>query len=214
MKLSFENGMASPILTIAYSIVSMSIYLMLHSYIWQVLSSNLSNSSSFQPFLPHLSPLLPKPKSEILTKPNCSKSPLFTNNNASPLPSSSQAKASNASSTKCSERVGSTATTVDAATSTRLRPSSLKMKARAKQLRLLSGRALATECGVGSQSHLLHKQQSLPSLSVTFCQYVTAIYLERQRGNGRISLFWKMFSPHVCPQVYLSNEHDWPWQTV
>ena len=166
---------------------------MLHSYIWQVLSSNLSKSSSFQPFLPHLSPLLPKPKSEILTKPNCSKSPLFTNNNASPLPSSSQAKASNASSTKCSERVGSTAMTVDAATSTRLRPSSLKMKARAKQLRLLSGRALATECGVGS--HLFHRQLQTAifalfvNLTVTFCQYVTAIYLERQRGNGKISLF-------------------------
>ena len=192
--------MASPILTIAYSIVSMSIYLMLHSYIWQVLSSNLSKSSSFQPFLPHLSPLLPKPKSEILTKPNCSKSPLFTNN-ASPLPSSSQAKASNASSTMFCERVSSTAIKVDAATSTRLRPSSLKMKARAKQLRLLSGRALATECGVGS--HLFHRQLQTAifalfvNLTVTFCQYVTAIYLERQRGNGRISLFWKMFSPHV-----------------
>ena len=212
--------MASPILIIAYSSleVSMSTYMVLHSYIWQVLSSNLSNSSSFQPFLPHLSPLLPKPKSEILTKPNCSKSPLFTNNNASPLPSSSQPKASNASSTKCSERVGSTVTTVDAATSTRLRPSSLKMKARAKQLRLLSGRALATECGVGS--HLFHRQLQTAifalfvNLTVTFCQYVTAIYLERQRGNGKISLFWKIFSPHVCPQVYLSNEHDWPWQTV
>ena len=160
--------MASPILTIAYSIVSMSIYLMLHSYIWQVLSSN---SSSFQPFLPHLSPLLPKPKSEILTKPNCSKSPLFTNNNASPLPSSSQAKASNASSTKCSERVASTAMTVDAATSTRLRPSSLKMKARAKQLRLLSGRALATECGVGS--HLFHRQLQTAIFALFVCHILS-----------------------------------------
>ena len=129
---------------------------MLH---FKVLASNLSHSSSFHPFLPHLSPLLPKPKSEIPTKPNCSTSPFFTNN-ASPLSSSSQAKAGEPSSTKLSERAASVATTVDASTSTRLRPSSLKMKARAKQLRLLSGRALATECGVGfvTASHILHKR--------------------------------------------------------
>ena len=116
--------------------------------ICQVISSSVSNSASFHPFLPHLSPLLPKPKSEILT-PNCSKSPLLTQqiNTASPLPSSSQAKASMPSSTKFFERPRTER--VDVATSTRIRPSSLKMKARAKQLRLLSGRALATECGVG-----------------------------------------------------------------
>ena len=121
---------------------------MLHSNICQVISSSVSNNASFHPFLPHLSPLLPKPKSEILT-PNCSSSPLLIQqiNNASPLPSSSQAKASKPSSTKFFERPRTER--VDAATSTRIRPSSLKMKARAKQLRLLSGRALATECGVG-----------------------------------------------------------------
>merc|ERR1719234_2038722 len=66
----------------------------------QVISSSVSNSASFHPYLPHLSPLLPKPKSEILT-PNCStSSTLLTQhiNNASH--SSSQAKVSKLSSTK------------------------------------------------------------------------------------------------------------------
>ena len=134
--------------------MSVSKYLMMLHSICQVLSSSISNSSSFHPFqLPHLSPLLPKPKSEILT-PNCSKSPLFTTqhtNNASPLPSSSQVKASNPSSTTTFEKARTE--TVDASTSTRPRPSSLKMRVRAKQLRLLSGRVLSTECGVGFLKH-------------------------------------------------------------
>merc|ERR1719234_2393310 len=151
----------------------------------QVISSSVSNSASFHPYLPYLSPLLPKPKSEILT-PNCSSSStLLTQQMNNAAHSSSQAKVSKLSSTKFFERPRTER--VDAATSTRIRPSSLKkMRARAKQLRLLSGRALATECGAGTtcgassqpdliQNHFLiarmlrflrHSRQKVPYLNI------------------------------------------------
>ena len=123
-------------------------------------------TSSFHPSLPQLSPLLPKPKSESLTKPNCSKifSQQQTNINASPLPSSSQLKAS---STMFFERPRTEKKTLDKATSTRLQPSSLKMKKRAKQLRLLSGKVLSTECGVGFRSVFISPTyKTLPVLKI------------------------------------------------
>ena len=57
--------------------------------------------------------------------------------------------------------------TLDKATSTRLQPSSLKMKKRAKQLRLLSGKVLSTECGVGFRSVFISPTyKTLPALKI------------------------------------------------
>jgi len=92
--------------------------------------------------LPNLSPLLPPPKSE-LANPKCSKSQIVNQPNPSQVDTIKQKITQNAQADTADK-----ADKADKATSTRLRPSCKKMRSRAKCLRVLSGRTLATESGV------------------------------------------------------------------
>ena len=105
---------------------------------FQILSTNTDHCA-----LPNLSPLLPPPKSE-LANPKCSKSQFLIQPNPRQVDTIKQKSTQDAQAARA-----------DKATSTRLRPSSKRMRSRAKCLRVLSGRTLTTESGVGLNNSMM-----------------------------------------------------------
>ena len=122
-------------------------------------SFQIPSTSTDHCSLPNLSPLLPPPKSE-LANPKCSKSQFVNQPNPSQLDTTKQKSTENAQ-----------ADTADKTTSTRLRPSSKKMRARAKCLRVLSGRTLATESGVGLNNFMIQIDNIFQLLHL-FCSFL------------------------------------------